>query len=71
MIAIAIGTIIMVVAVFDIHMDKNQVATMNPRRIRLGLMPISRMMRRAMRRCRFHFCIASAMMNPPTKRKMI
>ena len=70
MIATAIGIIIMAVAVFEIHIERNAVATMNPSTSRLGLVPVTRMICRAMRRCSPHRCIAMAMMNPPRKRKM-
>ena len=70
MIAMAIGIIIIAVAVFDIHIERNAVATMNPSTRRFGLVPTIRMICRAIRRCRFHRCIDMAMMNPPRKRKI-
>ena len=35
----AMGTIIIAVAVFDIHIDKKAVASINPSKIRPGLIP--------------------------------
>jgi len=43
------GVIIIVVAVFETHIERNAVATMNPRMIRLGPVPIARIVRSAMR----------------------
>ena len=70
MIATAIGIIIIAVAVFEIHIERNAVATMNPSTRRLGLVPTRRMICNAIRRCRPHRCIDMAMMNPPRKRKI-
>ncbi len=70
MIATAIGIIIIVVAVFEIHIERNAVAIMNPSTRRRGLVPTRRMMCSAIRRCRFHRCIDIAMMTPPRKRKL-
>ena len=46
-IASAIGSIITDVAVFDIHIDKNAVATIKPKIIRLILVPIAEMIFKA------------------------
>ncbi len=70
MIATAIGIIIMAVAVFEIHIEMKPVASMNPSTRRRGLVPTTRMIWSAIRRCRFHRCIDIAMINPPRKRKM-
>jgi hypothetical protein len=61
------GSIIMVVAVLDIHMDINAVPHMNPITTRAGEVPKSDVIVRAIRRCRPHFSIARAIMNPPMK----
>lgn len=65
------GSIMSVVAVFDTHIDRNAVAIIMPSTMRRGCVPTRRRVRRAMRRWRFHFCIAMAMRNPPTKRNTI
>ena len=59
-----------VAAVLEIHIDKAAVATMNPNNRWPGPLPNSIRMRMAIRRCRFHRCIASATMNPPINRKI-
>ena len=66
--AMATGSIIMVVAVLEIHIDKNAVATMNPRMILDGLVPMNRMITSAIRLWKFHFSMARAIMNPPMNR---
>ena len=66
-----IGTIIIAVAVFDIHMDKNAAVAMNPITILEGPPPMSRMIRRAIRLCKFHFSIVRAIIKPPKKRKIV
>ena len=65
MIAIPIGSIITLVAVFEIHIDSAAVATMKPRMMLVTLVPMSRMMFNAMRLCSPHFSIAIAIRNPP------
>ena len=65
-----IGSIITAVAVLETHMDKKPVATMNPATIWVGLVPMIFTVSRAMRRCRFQRCIASANKNPPMNRKI-
>jgi len=65
------GMIIIVLAVLEIHIDRNHVATMNPSMRRRGLVPRIKMMRRAMRRCSSQRCIASAKMKPPMNRKIV
>ena len=65
MMASPIGTIMMAVAVLETHMDRNAAATMKPSTIRDGPPPIIRMILRAIRRCRFHFSMVSAIMKPP------
>ena len=64
------GSIMTAVAVFETHMDRKPVAIMNPAIICGGLVPISRTVSRAMRRCRFQRCMASASRKPPMNRKM-
>ena len=66
----AMGNIIMVVAVLLSHILIRPVARMNPKTIRSPLVPVSRIIFNAMRRCRFHFSIASPNMNPPKKRNI-
>ena len=65
-----IGSIITVEAVLLIHMLKPAVASMNPAIRRVGCVPAPRTVSSAMRRCKFHFSTARAIMNPPRKRKM-
>ena len=65
-IAIAIGSIITAVAVFEIHIDINAVATINPRIMFTTFVPIKLIMFNAIRLCKFHFCIAIAIIKPPT-----
>ena len=67
---IPIGIIIRVVAVLEIHMDKNPVASMNPRIILDGLVPILTTMFNAIRLCNSHFSIARAIIKPPRNRKI-
>ena len=64
----AIGNIINVVAVFEIHMLRAAVASIKPPSNRRGRPPAATKMRSANRRCRFHRSKASAMRNPPMKR---
>ena len=59
------------VAVFEIHIERNPAATMNPSTIREGPPPIVRMILRAMRLCRFHFSIVRAIMKPPRNRTIV
>ena len=54
-IAIAIGSIITAVAVFDIHIDINAVATIKPRIILTTLVPMKLMIFNAILLCKFHF----------------
>lgn len=66
--AMPIGSIITEVAVFEIHIDKKAVAIMNPKIMLLTLVPISLMVFSAIRRCKFHFSIAIAIIKPPMYR---
>ena len=66
----AMGTIIIVVAVLLIHMERKAVATIKPKIIRLLLNPTRRMVCKAIRRCRFHFSMAIAIKKPPKNRKI-
>jgi hypothetical protein len=43
------GTIIMAVAVFEIHIDRNAVAAINPSNTRRGLVPVNSMIFSAIR----------------------
>jgi len=49
MIAIPMGSIMMAVAVLDIHMDRNAAAIMNPSTILAGPPPTTRMIQSAIR----------------------
>ena len=66
----AMGIIIMVVAVFDIHMERKAVANMNPISILPGLMPKNIKTLIAMRLCKFHRSMARAIKKPPKNRKI-
>ncbi len=70
MIEIRMGIISMVVAVFDIHIDKNAVANINPNKILAGPVPSNNKILRAMRLCKFHFCMANAIRNPPINKNI-
>lgn len=59
------------VAVLETHILRNAVASMKPAITRVALVPIARTVNSAIRRCRFHRCIASAIRNPPMNRKMM
>jgi hypothetical protein len=56
--------------VFDIHIDKKAVATINPITIDEGLPPKRLIILSAILLCRSHSSIASASKNPPRKRKI-
>ena len=62
----AMGIIISVVAVLEIHIESSAAATMNPRIMALGREPKAATTLSAMRACRFQRSIASATMNPPS-----
>ena len=61
----AMGSIIKVVAVFEIHMLNPAVANMNPASNRRGCPPASTKMFKANRRCSCHRSKARAMRKPP------
>ena len=63
------GKIIIEVAVLEIHIDKKAVANMKPSITRDLLLPVILIIFKASLLCKRHFSIASAIMNPPTKRK--
>jgi hypothetical protein len=65
-----IGNIIAAVAVFEIQSETDAVASSSPNSRRLGSVPTTRITASAMRRCRFHCCMAAAMPIPPRNRKM-
>ena len=68
MIEIPIGRSIMVVEVFIIHMLKIKLAIMKPA-INLSLLnPVMDKTNKAILLCKFHFCIAIAIMNPPANK---
>ncbi len=66
-----IGIIIIAVAVFEIHIDRNPVATINPRTIRSIFVPIAAMIVIAIRQYKFHFSIARAITNAPINKKIV
>ena len=55
-------------AVFDIHMDKNAVANINPRITFRALTPIKDIILIAIRLCKFHYSIPIAIKKPPKYR---
>src|SRR5690625_473954 len=61
----------MAVAVFEIHIDRNPVAIMNPRMIRFVFVPIMEIIVKAIRRCKFHFSMSKAIINPPMNKKIV
>ena len=63
------GRIIIEVAVFEIHIDKNAVAIINPRITFDFFDPVNLIIFKANLLCRFHFSIARAIINPPTNKK--
>lgn len=65
------GSIMVAVAVFEIHIDRKAEASMKPSTILSGPPPTVAIIVNAIRRCRFHFCITRAMMNPPIKSTMV
>src|SRR5690554_8125212 len=66
-----IGSIMIAVAVLLTHILRKAVASMIPAICRFGFSPIARKVSSAIRRCRFHFCMARPRVNPPRERKMI
>ena len=68
-IAIPIGSIITEVAVFEIHIDKNAVANINPSITLRASIPIKEIILIAILLCKFHFSIPIAIKNPPKYRK--
>ena len=67
----AIGSIMTVVAVLDIHMLKKAVARLKPSIIPVGLVPVILIRLSAIRRCSFRFSMANAIMKPPINKKII
>jgi hypothetical protein len=63
-----IGSSIMVVDVFVIHMLSKAQTSMKPPISRLPSVPTRARIASVIRRWRFHFYSASAMMNPPKNR---
>ena len=68
---VAMGSIISAVAVLDTHIDRKAVASIRPSTIRRGCSPTRLSVRRAIRRCRFHFSMAMAIRKPPRNRKIV
>ena len=66
---IAMGSIIRVVAVLEIHMLRPAVASINPAMSLLGLPPAATNTFKANRRCKFQRSKAMAMRNPPRNKK--
>src|SRR5699024_12872181 len=71
MIAIPIGIMIITAAVLLTNMESKPVAIMKPRRMVAVVVPIALMIDSAIRGCRFHLSIASAIRKPPRNRKMM
>ena len=67
----AMGTIITVVVVLNTHMLTSPAASMKPPTTLAGLAPTSATKFSAMRRWRPQRCMPSAMMKPPSMRKMM
>lgn len=67
----SMGNIISVVAVLEIHIERNAEATIKPNMIRCGLPPIMSIIFNAILLCKFHRCIVSAMRKPPMNRKIV
>jgi len=65
------GSIIIVVAVLDIHAERKAEAAMNPKMIMEGPPPIVLMVKRASRLWRFHFSMVKAIIKPPMNRKIV
>ena len=57
------------VAVFEIHIDKNAVANINPSITLRASIPIKEIILIAILLCNFHFSIPIAIKNPPKYRK--
>ena len=64
------GTIMLVVAVFDIHMDRNMVGSIRPSMRSLGLVPMVMRALSAILWCRLHFSTAIAVIREPSERQM-
>ena len=60
----------MVVAVFDIHMERKAVANIKPSKILAGLLPKKIRILVAIRLCKFHFSIANAIIKPPMNKNI-
>ena len=70
MIAKPMGSNMIVVEVFIIHMLSKHELTINPAMIDLPLVPVNLRMVRAMRLCRLHFWIAIERKKPPKNKKI-
>ena len=68
-IAIAIGNIITAVAVLEIHIERKAVATIKPSMIFITSVPIKLIIFNAILLCKFHICIAIAIIKPPRYKK--
>jgi hypothetical protein len=68
MIAKPIGSNMIVVEVFIIHILSRQELNMNPPIIDLPPVPVNFKTVKAIRLCRLHFCMAIDKKNPPKKR---
>ena len=68
--ATAMGSIIKVVAVFEIHIERKAVVHIIPKMIFLGLVPRMETTLRAILLCNPHFSMEAAKKNPPMKRKI-
>ena len=68
--ASAAGMSIIVVAVFEIHMERKYAASIKPNRSLVGVSPTFFKIPLATLVCKCHFSIANAKTNPPIKRNM-
>ena len=70
MVGCTMAIIITAVAVLLIHMLNKAVASIKPNIIPRASVPVSLIMFKAMRLCRFHFSMAMAMIKPPINKNM-
>ena len=71
MIDIPMGTIMMAVAVFDIHIERNAAEIINPRIMVEGLPPIIPIIRNVILLWSLHFSMAIAIIKPPINKKIV
>ena len=68
--ALPMGTIMLVVAVFDIHMERNMVGSIRPSMSSLGLVPMVMRALSAILWWRLHFSTAMAVIREPQHRQV-